>query len=214
MLCPSCQKSQPLAFRCGSCGAQMMQATYQTTTGPPLMDEVLTPIPVISDNPYNAPRPGPSAPAPSSLLRTTPTEVLASRSSRLAALVIDYVCLIAVSIPGLAGFLVMESTGTTSANMDFVSLAFVLGLGALGATQAFYIVRDGQTIGKKLMKIRIVNDMDSQVPTWPRLLLMRYGLNMALRQIPFYYFVDAFFIFGEQQRCLHDFIAGTKVIEV
>ncbi len=212
MLCPSCQHSQPLAFRCGSCGAQMMQTTYQPAAGPPMMDEGLTPIPVVTDNPYSAPRPGSSARTPSPVLGI-PTEVLASRSSRLAALIIDYLGLLVVSVPGLAGFLIMESTGTASANMNFVSLAFVLGLGAFGAMQAFYIVRDGQTVGKKLMKIRIVDYMDSQVPAWPRLLVMRYGVNMALRQVPFYYFIDAFFIFGEEQRCLHDYIARTKVIE-
>jgi uncharacterized RDD family membrane protein YckC len=195
----------------------MMQATYQAATGPPMMDEVLAPIPPIrvgSDNPYSAPRPTPSTPMSAGLRLGASTEVLASRSSRLAALIVDYLCLVLVSIPGLAGFLYMETTRTTSANIDFVSIAFVVGLGALGATQAYYIVRDGQTLGKKLMKIRIVDHVDSEVPSWPRLLVMRYVLNMGLRQIPFYYFVDAFFIFGEDQRCLHDYIARTKVIEV
>jgi len=43
---------------------------------------------------------------------------------------------------------------------------------------------------------------------------MRYVLNTALRQIPLYAFVDVLFIFGVEQRCVHDYLAGTKVIEI
>ncbi len=42
---------------------------------------------------------------------------------------------------------------------------------------------------------------------------LRTILNMALRQVPFYFVVDALFIFGEEQRCIHDHLAGTKVVE-
>ena len=42
---------------------------------------------------------------------------------------------------------------------------------------------------------------------------MRYILNMALRQIPFYFIVDALRILGEEQRGIHDHLAGTKVVE-
>ena len=213
MLCPSCQKSQPLSFRCGNCGAQMMQGSYRATTGPPLMDDVLAPpIPVANDNPYQAPR-QPQRAIPARAAVDMPTEVLASRGARLAAVIIDYLCMVAVSIPGFAGFLYVETSGVSAPASDITILAFLVGLGILAVIQSMYIVRDGQTIGKKMMKIRIVDRIDGQIPPWPRVLGMRTLLNMALRQVPFYFLVDALFIFGEEQRCIHDHLAGTKVVE-
>ncbi|GMR21865.1 MAG: hypothetical protein BMS9Abin37_0185 [Acidobacteriota bacterium] len=193
----------------------MMQGSYQTTTGPPLMEDVLAPLPVvpvmpvINDNPYQAPQS--AIPARNAL--DTPSDVLAGRGARLAAVLIDYLCMVAVSIPGFAGFLYVETTGANAAAMDLVTIAFAIGLGILGAIQGIYIVRDGQTVGKKMMKIRIVDHVDGHIPTWPRILGMRYILNMALRQVPFYFLVDALLIFGKDQRCIHDHLAGTKVVE-
>jgi hypothetical protein len=38
-------------------------------------------------------------------------------------------------------------------------------------------------------------------------------LNGLLGIIPFYGFVDVLFIFGQERRCLHDLIAGTRVVQ-
>lgn len=187
-----------------------MQGSYQMAAGPPRMDDAVAPIPVLNDNPYQAPR---SAIRPRNG-GDMPTEVLAGRGARLAAVLIDYLCMVAVSIPGFAGFLYIEMPGADTAAGELVTLAFVMGLGILSVVQGIYIVRDGQTLGKKMMKIRIVDHVDGSIPRWPRILGMRYVLNMALRQIPFYFLVDAVLIFGEEQRCIHDHLAGTKVIEV
>lgn len=188
----------------------MMQGTYReaTTTGPPMMDQVLAAIPA-ADNPYQPPQqfmpPGPTA--------DVSTGVLASRGARLAAAIIDYLCALAVSMPGLAGFIYAGSANSGRPAMEIASLAFVLGLGMLGLIQATQIVKDGQSLGKKMMRIKIVDHGDGKVPPWPRVLGIRYVANMALRQVPFYYFIDVFFIFGAEQRCLHDYLANTKVVE-
>jgi uncharacterized RDD family membrane protein YckC len=187
----------------------MMQGSYQTAAGPPLMDEVVTPIPVLDDNPYQAPR---AAISPRKAI-VIPTEVLAGRGARLAAVIIDYLCMVAVLIPGFAGFLYVDTAAVDTVATELAALTFVIGLGILIVIQGIYLVRDGQTIGKKMMKIRIVDHVDGTLPGWPRILGMRYILNTALRQIPFYFLVDAVLIFGEEQRCIHDHLAGTKVIE-
>ena len=182
----------------------------------PFMEDALAPpIPVMNDNPYQAPR------QPQQAQRAIParpavdmrTAVLAGRGARLAAVIIDYLCMVAVSIPGFAGFLYVQTLGINAPASEFTILAFIVGLGILGVMQAKLIVRDGQTIGKKMMKIRIVDRIDGQIPPWPRVHGMRTILNLALRQVPFYFFVDALFIFGEEQRCIHDYLAGTKVVE-
>jgi len=189
----------------------MMQASYAATTAPPLMEEALAPISVPNDNPYQAPRASVAGTFPSADIAN---DVLAGRGARLAAAIIDYLCVIAVAIPGFAGFVYAETTGASAAASGIASLVFALGIGIVGLLQASYIVRDGQTIGKKLMKIRIVDYVDGEIPPWHRILGIRYIANMALRQIPFYFFVDVLLIFGKDQRCIHDYIAGTKVVEV
>jgi len=179
------------------------------------MEDVLAPIPVrlgmpvINDNPYQAPQ----SVIPAHTAVDTPTDALAGRGARLAAVLIDYLCMVAVSIPGFAGFLYVEMTGTNAAAIGLAAIAFVIGFVILGVVQSIYIVSDGQTIGKKMMKIRIVDHVDGRIPTWTRILGMRTILNMALRQLPFYFFVDALLILGEEQRCIHDHLAGTKVVE-
>jgi len=201
----------------------MIAGSYPITKGPPFMEGALAPpIPVTNDNPYQAPRQPREAQQAqqaqqAQLAQQTqlaiPARVLAGRGARLAAATIDYLCMVAVSIPGFAGFLYVQTLGITAPASELAILAFLVGLGILGVMQAKFIVRDGQTIGKKMMKIRIVDRIDGQIPPWPRVLGMRTILNMALRQVPFYFVVDALFIFGEEQRCIHDHLAGTKVVE-
>jgi hypothetical protein len=43
---------------------------------------------------------------------------------------------------------------------------------------------------------------------------MLYFVNSFLGNvIPFYAFIDILVIFGSEQRCIHDYLAGTKVVE-
>ena len=43
--------------------------------------------------------------------------------------------------------------------------------------------------------------------------LLRAIVNGIIGIIPFYGLVDILFIFGEERRCIHDLIAGTRVVE-
>ena len=42
---------------------------------------------------------------------------------------------------------------------------------------------------------------------------MRYIVNSLLGNIPFYTVLDVLLIFGNERRCIHDHLAGTKVVE-
>ena len=43
---------------------------------------------------------------------------------------------------------------------------------------------------------------------------MRYFVNSLLGNvIPFYTVLDVLLIFGNERRCIHDHLAGTKVVE-
>ena len=73
----------------------------------------------------------------------------------------------------------------------------------------------GQTVGKRMMGIRVVRTDGSRV-SLPRFLFMR-GLPVAilgvlplLRYVMF--LVDSLVIFRESRQCLHDNFADTKVV--
>ncbi len=93
----------------------------------------------------------------------------------------------------------------------------VLGFIGFILLNGYYLKKDSQTIGKRIVGIRIV-DMDNQILTLGKILVLRYLLIRIAAMIPFagglYGFVDMLFIFRQNRRCLHDLIAGTKVVKV
>jgi uncharacterized RDD family membrane protein YckC len=79
----------------------------------------------------------------------------------------------------------------------------------------YLLFHKGQTIGKLVVKTKIV-DLDGNVPSFGKLLLLRYFILGVVAQIPFIKMVvglvDAVFIFGKGRRCLHDHMASTRVV--
>lgn len=80
--------------------------------------------------------------------------------------------------------------------------------------QVYLLTTKGQTIGKKLLKIKIVQYPSGMEGGFTRNFLLRYFVNNLFAYlIPLYGIVDVLFIFSEEQRCLHDRLAGTMVIQ-
>jgi uncharacterized RDD family membrane protein YckC len=116
--------------------------------------------------------------------------------------------------------------GFWSAAMNAASNGYSLPLGttllwaAIGMVvfvivQGWPLHQSGQTWGKRVLSIRIV-DLDGNKPSLPRLLGLRYLLMHAVAQVPVVgllvlVLVDPLMIFREDRRCLHDLIAGTRV---
>jgi uncharacterized RDD family membrane protein YckC len=75
--------------------------------------------------------------------------------------------------------------------------------------------RNGQTIGKKLLGIKVVRT-DGSRATLARIFWLRYFANSLIILIPmvgrFYSLIDSLMIFGESRRCCHDHIADTIVV--
>jgi uncharacterized RDD family membrane protein YckC len=67
------------------------------------------------------------------------------------------------------------------------------------------------------MDIRIVSFDDESNPGFVKAFLLRVFVNGLIGAVPFvgfvYSLVDIFFIFRDDRRCLHDLIAGTKVVK-
>ncbi|MDH5673218.1 MAG: RDD family protein [Myxococcales bacterium] len=74
----------------------------------------------------------------------------------------------------------------------------------------------GQSIGKRLMKMKVVRADGSRAST-PRIIFARNGVPMLIGVVPilggFFGLVDSLWIFGNETRCVHDLIADTIVVE-
>lgn len=81
----------------------------------------------------------------------------------------------------------------------------------------YLLVRRGQTIGKLALRIRVIDARHNTNPPLGRLLLRRILPFQLAWLIPDFWLVvlllDDLFIFRDEQRCLHDYLAGTIVVQ-
>jgi uncharacterized RDD family membrane protein YckC len=153
------------------------------------------------------------------------TLALASRGARLAAVILDgFLGFIGFAPAYITNFtaLVQQSRGNPA--MVWVNLAKTGGwfyVGVLGALVVLAIdlillARNGQTIGKRALGIKVVR-VDGSPVSLSRVFLLRYVFNTFLTLIPvagsIYSLVDCLMIFGESRRTVHDRIADTIVIK-
>lgn len=141
----------------------------------------------------------------------------AERGTRLLAALIDFCLGVAAAIPGIVLFFVLYGADLQGFVRDQMMLYLLLALGVLPLTiyQWVLVARQGQSLGKKWLGIRIVK-LDGSPVGFGRGVALRGWVPTVLAQIPYigsiFGLADALFIFGEERRCLHDYIAGTKVI--
>jgi uncharacterized RDD family membrane protein YckC len=85
------------------------------------------------------------------------------------------------------------------------------------ALNAYLLRKNAQTIGKRILRIRIVNAADGAPARLWKVALLRYlpfSLVVLIPQVgPFVSLLDAVFIFRRDRRCIHDHIADTIVIK-
>jgi len=140
---------------------------------------------------------------------------LATPGSRLAAALLDGLIQIPLAIAFFVGIM-MTDGNQEGIGIALIGLSGILFL-ALAIYQLVIISRDGQSIGKRIMKIRIVKYEDNSNPGFVHAVLLRAFVNGLIGGIPLvgpiYSLADLLFIFGEEHRCLHDLIASTKVVE-
>lgn len=74
------------------------------------------------------------------------------------------------------------------------------------------IASRGQSFGKMLLGTRIVDHQGGN-PGFIAGVILRNWVRCVLSFIPFFSLVDVLVIFGESKRCLHDYLAGTHVVE-
>lgn len=166
----------------------------------------------------------PYAPPKSQLLERVVVDaslVPADRGQRLAAAVVDGVLLLLVLgvvvwfeykflfgghdwPPKGTELLVVQVANTMIAFATYLLLNGIL------------LQRYGQTIGKRLLEIRIVR-VDGSQATLTDLVLRRYLPILLIKFIPYVGIavatIDPLLIFRSERRCLHDYLAGTIVVK-
>jgi len=143
------------------------------------------------------------------------TVELASRWSRLWAAIIDGLLALATTIPLLI-FLGFAQIWTEQSISISTTLQIIILNWAVFLLMHGYLLKTrGQTIGKSLIGIRIVTT-ENHHPDFLNLLLKRYLPLNVVGYIPvvgpYLTLAEVLFIFRSDKRCLHDLIAGTKVI--
>lgn len=156
------------------------------------------------------------APPKADLAIDTQNSYLASRWSRLFASLLDSLTIMAVTLPTMyftGGFdqIVAGIEPSILYNLSIAGLAMFV----FFIINANFLIKNGQTLGKKALGIKIV-DLEGNLPTMKDHLLKRYATYFLPGQVPIagqiFSFVNILFIFGKQKRCVHDLFAGTVVI--
>lgn len=150
---------------------------------------------------------------------------LARRFTRFAAALVDGILILMVTGP------VMLATGYyVRAQTQQIGFFEQLGMSLFGmfvmlALNGYLLATRGQTIGKMLTKIQIVDAQSGKLLPFLRVYVYRYLWMLPLVFIVAFIpgtaddqivnlaaFINVIFIFGAARRCLHDYIAGSKVV--
>ena len=140
--------------------------------------------------------------------------ILASRMKRLFARLLDGVFgLVSALVPGF----VLTFLSDGNFNPESFLLGAVVGIICFCIYQWYLLATTAQTIGKKYLKIKIVNKNGEQAGFFVNVVLREWvmgliGIIPAIGGI--IQIVNILFIFRDDRKCIHDLIAGTVVVSV
>lgn len=125
---------------------------------------------------------------------------LAERLSRLKAVLID-------DLISFIPIVLIVYDNPFVRHLGFIALVFFIMM------QVWLLSTKGQTLGKRMLRIRIVQVGTDSNGGFKTNVLYRAIPGTILIAIPFVNLVNALFIFRKDRRCIHDFIAKTQVID-
>lgn len=130
-------------------------------------------------------------------------QVYASFWQRLAALLIDAV------IMAMAGFMLALILKTIDQRVTFIEefLQFMIGV----SYYVFYQAHEGQTIGKKILKIKVVNELNQTPMVFTFFLREVVGKTISGLTLGVGYL---WMLWDGKKQTLHDKIANTYVVKV
>lgn len=162
-------------------------------------------------NVYAAPKSAPLAAEPENV-------ELAERGTRFAAAMIDGLISMAIMFPAMYLTGTWGRIASLSVSVTELVLLAIAGLVLFLLLHGKLLKDHGQTIGKRLVGIRIVSADSGEIIPLQKVMLARVLPVQIVANLPppFSYLtlVDALMIFRKDRRCLHDMLAGTKVVVV
>ena len=141
---------------------------------------------------------------------------LAGRGMRLLSVIID-----GLIQGGIYWILTLVAFRALDPRKGSIGVGVIVGQLVLGFVlfvliQGYLLHTQGQTVGKKLLGLRILRT-NGERATLGRLLGLRYLVGWVVVMIPFigaiYALVDCLMIFRDSRKCLHDNIADTIVVK-
>jgi uncharacterized RDD family membrane protein YckC len=161
-------------------------------------------------NPYSAPQASLSDVSAAGELR------LGGRGARLGAVLLDSLIQVPLVLPLMYAMGYFDGvTRGVKPGFGMMALGSLVGFVVFLVVQGYPLATAGQTWGKKWLNLKIV-DMEGRKPEFVRLVGLRYATTQAAMLIPglgsIYALVDTLFIFRDDKRCIHDHIAGTRVV--
>ncbi len=139
---------------------------------------------------------------------------LASRWQRLSGKIIDAVL---QALLGIVGWVLVILLVSDAQFADVPVLSIVMSFFSsttIAIINWFLISKYGQSIGKMMVGTRIVMEEDGSLPGFLNGVVLRSWIALALQAVPFFTLIDALWIFGDKVQCVHDLIAGTRVIQI
>ena len=139
----------------------------------------------------------------------------ADRGRRLLAYLIDLGISLVVFLPAVVGiFRYRPERGIGALGGSLIMFSAVCAL-ALFVYTLILLHRNGQSIGKRVMGMRIVRT-DGSRASLRRMVGLRYLVPGLIGSIPYVGWVfslaNVLWIFGEERRCLHDLFCDTMVV--
>ena len=141
----------------------------------------------------------------------------AERGARFVAAFLDGLIALPFVGVGLALWITFFSPfdGSRKPDADLMSYVFIFGcMIPYWLIQGYLLTVSGQSLGKKAMGIRIVKESSGQNEGFMPNVFLRWIvptlINMACGVFSL---VDVLFIFGDENKCLHDMMAGTIVVK-
>lgn len=152
-------------------------------------------------------------------------DVLAGRLTRLGAAILDGIIIAVIVLPiqFASGF--TERAMQQQVTIVETLVMSLLGIFVLFVVNGYTLANRGQTLGKIAANIQVVDFETGKLLSYFRVFVLRnlwiVPINIIVAFIPgaiddnlvsLVALADALFIFGSAKRCIHDYIAGSKVV--
>jgi uncharacterized RDD family membrane protein YckC len=136
--------------------------------------------------------------------------VKATRGSRFTANLVDNFFVVLLPLVAVIVGSVVIPKGSEQG--IFLMLGAFLAGGVACVAQIFAQVSWGQSVGKRILGIKVVRMNGEPIELWRILVLRNLVVQLGAQLCGVLGLVDALMIFGDQQRCLHDYLADSMVI--